>query len=61
MTGYATPPKFQNIGLSGESARWKVDTRINKTISDDHDGQKEGLAIDGKGRCATHSSPTEIT
>ena len=42
MTGYATPAKFQTIGLSGESANLKFDTRMERTISGEHGSQKAG-------------------
>ena len=34
VTGYAMPAKFQKIGLVGESENWKLDTRVERTISE---------------------------
>ncbi len=53
VTGYAIPAKFQRIGLFGESENWKVDTRMERTISDGLDSQK-GEHIPGRRR-ACHS------
>ena len=41
MEGYATLPKFQKIGLSGESTNWKLDTRTERMISTERDSQEE--------------------
>lgn len=61
MTGYATTPKFQKIGLSGESAKWKLDTRIERMISV-HACQKGhgGRAAGEEGRHATNMRLTHF-
>ena len=33
VTGYAIPAKFQKMGFSGQSWNWKLDTRVERTIS----------------------------
>ena len=40
VTGYAMPAKFQKMGLVGESENWKLDTRVESTISGSCDSKK---------------------
>ena len=41
VTGYAMPAKFQKIGLVGESENWKLDTSVDRTISEGRESQGE--------------------
>ena len=62
MTGYAMPAKFQKIGLVGESENWKLDTSVDRTISEvrESQGEEGGNALDSEHTRLTHLELREL-
>ena len=60
MTGYAIPAKFQTTGLVGESENRKLDTRVERTISDGRNAQSQNGRSNGEHTRLTHLELREL-